>query len=68
MVARITPNIDVTNLRAMLIGMSIADARRLLDESARNGDWRYTITTRPDLAGRLPQAGGLIDVKVRELD
>jgi len=64
--ARITPNIDVTNLRAMLIGMSIADARRLLDESARNGDWSYTITTRPDLAGRLPQAGGLIDLKVRE--
>ncbi len=65
--ARTTPTIDVANLRALLVGISVADARRLLDESARNGDWRYTITTRPDLGGRLPQAAGLIDVRVREV-
>jgi hypothetical protein len=65
--ARTTPRIDATSLRALLVGMSVADARRLLDESARNGGWHYTISTRPDLAGRLPQAAGLIDLRVRNL-
>jgi len=65
--ARTTPTIDVTSLRALLVGLSVADARRLLDESARNGGWQYTLTTRPDLAGRLPQAAGLIDVRVRQI-
>jgi hypothetical protein len=62
--ARTTPTLDVANLREMLVGRSVADARRLLDGSAANGGWRYTFSTTPGLAGRFPQAAGLINIKV----
>jgi hypothetical protein len=62
--ARTTPALDVANLREMLVGRSIADARHLLDGSAANGGWRYTLSTTPGLAGRFPQAAGLINIKV----
>jgi hypothetical protein len=62
--ARTTPTIDVANLRAMLVGRSLTDARRLLDAGAGNGGWHYTISTTPDLAHRLPQAAGLINIRI----
>ncbi len=62
--ARTTPALDVTNLREMLVGRSVADGRRLLDGSAANGGWQYTLNTTPGLAGRFPQAAGLINIKV----
>jgi len=62
-----SPAIDVANLRALLVGQSVADARALLDGSARNGGWSYTLRLSPDLAGRMPQAPGLITITVLHL-
>ncbi len=64
--ARTTPALDTANLRAMLVGRGLADARRLLDGSAANGGWSYAVSTFPSLAGRMPQAAGLITIRVHE--
>ncbi|MGH2347350.1 MAG: hypothetical protein ACRDG4_19145, partial [Chloroflexota bacterium] len=63
---RTTPALDIANLRAMLVGRGLADARRLLDGSAANGGWSYAVSTFPSLAGRLPQAVGLITIRVHD--
>jgi Baseplate J-like protein len=62
--ARTAPSIDVANLRALLTGRSVADARQLLDGSARNGNWHYVLKLSPDWASRLPIASGLISIAV----
>jgi hypothetical protein len=66
--AQIAPTIDVPDLRARLVGQSEEDAHRLLDGSARNGNWTYTMRITPDLAHRLPQAAGLITIDIRQRD
>ncbi len=62
--ARTAPSIDTANLRALLTGRGVADARQLLDGSAQNGNWQYTLRTSPDWAARLPIASGLISISV----
>ena len=59
------PTIDTANLRGLLTGRPVADARKLLDGSARYGNWTYTIHTSPDWAQRLPQAAALIEIVAR---
>ena len=59
------PTIDTANLRGLLTGRPVADARKLLDGSARYGNWTYTIHTNPDWAQRLPQAAALIEIVAR---
>ena len=59
------PTIDTANLRGLLTGRPVADARKLLDDSARYGNWSYTIHTSPDWAQRLPQAAALIEIVAR---
>lgn len=67
MAARVIPAIDTGNLRGLLVGRSIADARQLLDGSATYGNWTYTLHTSPDWAGRLPQAAALIQITTRQV-
>lgn len=59
------PAIDTANLRGLLTGQPVVDARKLLDDSARYGNWTYTIHTSPDWAQRLPQAAALIEIVAR---
>jgi hypothetical protein len=65
--AQVVPAIDTTNLRGLLAGRSVADARQLLDGSARYGDWQYSLQTNPDWAGRMPQTPSLIHITVRQI-
>jgi hypothetical protein len=65
--AQVVPAIDTTNLRGLLAGRDVADARQLLDGSARYGNWRYTLTTNPDWSGRMPQTPGLIHIAIRRI-
>ncbi|MDB5057718.1 MAG: hypothetical protein JWO59_1190, partial [Chloroflexi bacterium] len=62
--ARTAPVIDTANLRALLTSRSVAEARQLLDGSARNGRWRYSLKTSPDWAHRFPVARELITIRV----
>src|SRR5581483_1173979 len=64
--ARVVPTIDTANLRGLLTGRTVAEARQLLDASSRYGDWRYTLSTSPNWAGRMPQTADLIQITVRQ--
>lgn len=64
--ARVVPLIDQTNLRGLLAGHTLAEAKVLLDGSAQFGHWTYTIVTSPNWAGRMPQTTALIRISLKQ--
>jgi hypothetical protein len=60
--SKTAPVIDTAQLRKVLTGQSVKEARQLLDGYAQRGGWTYALSTTPSWGQRLPVAQGLINI------